>query len=153
MRRHLLLGLPEIDIVRVLSLAIIEAGERFSALTMPASMLYEKLKPTTPKAFGDQAATQDRLAVFQRLCEEHDPEERTRFHLAWLLGRWHVLSGRCHDALPYYEEAAELADYRAGNQQKQIVEETLVLAAFIGGNKPLLKHLKGSSQKTENKAR
>lgn len=142
LRRHLLLGLPEIDVGRELSLRNIEGGERFQALKMPALMLYQDLKRTTPKAFGDQAATQDRLAVFQRLCEEHDPEERTRFHLAWLRGRWHVLSGQFRAALRYYEEAAELANYRAGNQQKQIVEETLVLAAFIGGRKPLLKRLK-----------
>ena len=109
---------------------------------MPALILYQDLNRTTPKAFGDQVATQDRLAVFQRLCEEHDPEGRTRFHLAWLLGRWHMLSGQFHDALPFYKEAEELANYRAGNQQKQIVEETLVLAAFVGGEKPLLKRLK-----------
>ena len=142
LRRHLLLGLPEIDIGRELSLMNIEGGKRFQALKMPALILYQDLKRTTPKAFGDQAATQDRLAVFQRLREEQDPEGRTRFHLAWLLGRWHVLSGQFHDALPYYEEAAELANYRAGDQQKQIVEEALVLAAFIGGKKPLLKRLK-----------
>ncbi len=142
LRRHLLLGLPEIDIGRELSLMNIEGGKRFQALKMPALILYQDLKRITPKAFGDQAATQDRLAVFQRLCEEQDPEGRTRFHLAWLLGRWHVLSGQFHDALPYYEEAAERANYRAGGQQKQIVEETLVLAAFIGGEKPLLKRLK-----------
>lgn len=142
MLRHLVLGLPEIDIGRVLSLAVTEAEKRFSALTMPAFMLYEDLKPTTPKAPGVQARTQETLNAFRRLCEDHDPEGRTRFHLAWLLGRWHVLSGQFRDALRYYEEAAELANYRAGGQQKQIVEETLVLAAFIGGEKPLLKRLK-----------
>lgn len=142
MRRHLLLGLPEIDIGRVLSLANIEVGERFSVLKMPALMLYEDLKRTTPKEPGDQARTRDSLDEFRRLCEEHDPEGRTRFHLAWLLGRWHVLSGQLAAALPYYEEAANLANYRAGEQQKEIVEETLVLAAFVGGNKPLLKNLK-----------
>ncbi len=142
MLRHLLLGLPEIDIGRILSLAIIEAGERFSALTMPALMLYEDLKRTTPKAPGDQARTQENLTAFRRLCEDHDPEGRTRFHLDWLLGRWNVLSGRYRDALHHYQQAAKLANYRAGGQQKQIVEETLVLAAFIGGNKPLLKRLK-----------
>lgn len=142
LRRHLLLGLPEIDIGRELSLINIEGGKRFQALKMPALMLYQDLNRTTPKAFGDQVATQDRLAVFQRLCEEHDPEGRTRFHLAWLLGRWHVLSGQFHDALPFYKEAEELANYRVGNQQKQIVEETLVLAAFVDGEKPLLKRLK-----------
>lgn len=142
MRRHLLLGLPEVDIGRVLSLANLEAGERFSVLTMPALMLYEGLKRTTPKAPGEKARIEDSLDVFRRLCEEHDPEGRTRFHLAWLQGRWHVLSGRLDAALPYYEEAANLANYRAGDQQKQIVEEALVLAASVGAKKPLLKNLK-----------
>lgn len=142
MRRHLILGLPDIDVGRLLSLANIEAGERFSVLKMPALMLYEDLKRTTPKELGDQARTKDSLDAFQRLCAEHDPEGQTRFHLAWLLGRWHVLSGQFDAALPYYEEAANLANYRAGDQQKKIFEETLVLAAFVGGNKPLLKNLK-----------
>lgn len=142
MRRHLLRGLPEIDIGRVLSLANIETGERFSVLKMPALMLYEGLKRTTPKGPGDQARARDSLNALQGLCEEHDPEGRTRFHVAWLLGRWHVLSGQFDAALPYYEEAANLANYRAGDQQKHIVEEALVLAASVVGKKPLLKHLK-----------
>lgn len=142
MRRHLLLGLPQIDIGRVLSLANIEAGKRFSVLKMPALMLYEDLKRTTPKAPGDQARTKDSLDAFRRLFAEHDPEGRSRFHLAWLLGRWHALSGQFRDALPHYKKAAELANYRAGDQQRRIVEETMVLAAFVGGEKPLLKSLK-----------
>ncbi len=142
MRRHLLLGLPEIDIGRVLSLANIEASKRLSVLKMPGAMLYKDLQRTTPKAPGDQARTKDSLEAFRQLCEEHDPEGRTRFHRARLFGRWHVLSGEFSDALRHYREATELANYRAGNEQKQIVEETLVLAAFVGGEKPLLKGLK-----------
>lgn len=142
MRRHLLLGLPGIDLGQVLSLVNIDVGERFSDLKMPALMLYEELKRTTPKAHGDQARTLGNLDDLQLLCEKHDPEGRTRFHLAWLRGRWHALSGRLDDALPHYKEAAELANYRAGDQQKQIVEETLVLAAMVGGEKPLLKSIK-----------
>lgn len=142
MLRHLFLGLPDIDIGRVLSLANIEASKRFSVLKMPGAMLYEDLKRTAPKAPGDQARTQDSLDAFRRLCEEHDPEGRTGFHLARLFGRWHALSGQFEDALRHYEEAAELADYRAGDEQKKILEETLVLAAIVGGEKPLLKRLK-----------
>lgn len=142
MLRHLLLGRPEINIGQVLSSANIEAGKRFSVLKMPGLMLYEDLKRTTPKALGDQARTRERLDAFRRLFEEHDPEGRTRFHLARLFGRWHVLSGRFEDALAHYRDAAELADYRAGNEQKRILEETLVLAAFVDGKKPLLKRLK-----------
>lgn len=141
-RRHLLLGLPEIDLGQVLSVVNIEAGERFSALKKPALMLYENLKRTTAKEPGDQVRTEENLGAFQRLCEAHDPEGRTRFHLAWLRGRWHALSGRFDDALLHYKESAEFANYRAGDQQKRIVEEILVLAAFVGGEKPLLKSIK-----------
>lgn len=142
MRRHLLLDLPAIDTGSALSLANIKVGERLSVLKRPALALYADLKRTTSKGPDDQTRTKDSLDAFGGLCEEHDPEGRTRFHLAWLRGRWHVLSGRFDAALPYYEDAANLANYRAGKQQKQIVEETLVLAAFVGGNKPLLKKLK-----------
>lgn len=141
-RRYLLLGVPEIDIGRLLSDANIKVGDRFSALKMPALMLYEDLQRTTPKALGDRERTWNSLDAFQRLTQVHDPEGRTKFHINWLLGRWHALSGQFDDALPHYKEAVELALYRAGSQQKQIVEETLVLAAFVGGDKPLLKRLK-----------
>jgi len=142
MGRHLLSGLPELDLVRALSIANHRGGERFSALTMPASQLYEDLKRTTPKAPGDQACARERLENFEQLAKATDPEGRTRFHLAWLFGRWHALSGRYEESLAHYEEAAELAHYRAGPQQKQIVEEALVLVAFVGGKRSLLKRLK-----------
>lgn len=142
MRRHVLLGLPNLDVGRVLSIANFQGSERFASLIKPAKTLYETLKPTTPKVPGDQARAWESLGALRRLIETTDSEGRTAFHIAWLLGRWHTLSGQFEEALRYYKEAAELAHYRAGDQQKQLVEETLVLAAFVGGNKPLLKSLK-----------
>lgn len=141
MRRHLLLGMPDFDIGRLLSLAVTESGKRFSTLTMPALMLYERLKRTTEKDLGDQAKTKAELDDFERMTSEVEPEGRTRFHLEWMRGRWHVLSGNFDLALPHYEAAAELAYYRAGNQQKQIVEEALVLAGHLR-KKALIKRLK-----------
>ncbi len=43
MRRNLLLGMPDIDIGRILSTAVIESGRRYSELTLPVLTLYENL--------------------------------------------------------------------------------------------------------------
>lgn len=141
MRRHLLLGMPDFDVGRLLFLAVTESGKRFSSLTMPALMLYERLKRTTEKYLGDQAKIEAELDQFERMTSEVEPEGRTRFHIEWMRGRWHVLSGNYDLALPHYEAAAELANYRAGTQQKQIVEEALVLAGHLR-KKALIKRLK-----------
>ncbi len=141
MRRHLLAGLPDFDIAMVLSKAVIEAGERISPLRMPALMLIENLKRTTPKKDGDQAKTKHDLADLVLLTAKHDPEGRTQFHLEWLKGRWQVLSGNYKEALPHYQRAIELANYRAGENQRQIVEEALVLAGYLG-KKTFLNQLK-----------
>jgi hypothetical protein len=141
MRRYLLDGFPAIDIGHILSTAVLEAGKRFSILSLPALTLYESLNRTTVKQPGDQAKTKAAFEAFERLTEEHDPEGCTQFHLEWMHGRWHALSGLLEDALPYYQAAAELAIYRAGKMQKNIIEEALVLAAHLG-KKAMLKQLK-----------
>lgn len=142
MSRHLLTGFPGSDIRRLLATANQHGGDRFSALKMPAFLLYKDLNRATPKAAGDQARVRERLAQFEQLATATDPEGRTRFHVAWLFGKWHVLSGLYEEALAYYEEASELAYYRAGPQQKQIIAEALVLAAWVGSRRSLLKRLK-----------
>lgn len=141
MRRHLLLGMPDFDIGKALSNAVIESGKRFSALTMPALTLYERLKRTTPKDIGERDKLKSHLDHFACMASEVDPERRTQFHIEWMRGRWHVLSGKLDAALSHYEIAAELANYRAGDQQKKIVEETLVLAGHLR-KKALIKRLK-----------
>lgn len=141
MRRHLLLGMPDIDIGRILSTAVIESGRRYSELTLPVLTLYENLKRTTGKEAGDQEKTKAELDEYERAANRLEPEGRTRFHTEWLRGRWHALSGDFDTALAFYERAAELANYRAGDQQRRIVEEALVLAAYLG-RKPVLKRLK-----------
>jgi hypothetical protein len=112
--RHLLLGMPAFDIGKTLSLAVHESGKRFSALKMPTLMLHKRLKRTTQKAAGDQAKSKIELEELTRLAAEHDPERRTRFHLEWLYGRWHILSGQVAEAFPHYQQAADLVNYRGG---------------------------------------
>lgn len=141
MRRHLLFGMPDIDIGRILSTAVIESGKRYAELTLPVLMLYEHLKRTTGKEAGDQEKSKAGLDEYELMAARIEPEGRTRFHTEWLRGRWHALSGDFEAALPFYERAAELANYRAGDQQRRIIEETLVLVAYLG-KKPILKRLK-----------
>lgn len=56
-----------------------------------------------------------------------------KFHVEWLRGRWHVLAGKLDVALKHYG-GQRIGYYRAGDQQKDIVEETLVLAAYLRKN-------------------
>lgn len=141
MRRHLLSGLPDSDIRMVLSKSVLEAGERLSPLNMPALTLYENLKRTVPKKDGDQAKTKQDLDELVKLTAKHDPEGRTQFHLEWLMGRWQVLSGDYKNALLHYQRAVELANYRAGENQRPLVEEAFVLAGYLG-KKTFLNQLK-----------
>lgn len=143
MVRTLMLGLPDSDIRQRLSDANIKAGEeRLSALTMPVLVLSEDLNRTRPKAPGDMDRTLEKLEEIERLFDANDPEGHARYHLEWLRGRWHVLAGDFATALVHYEEAVKLANYRAGCNQKSIIEETLALAALVGSRKPLIKSLK-----------
>lgn len=141
MRQHVLLGPQDFDIGALLSHAAFHAGQKRPALLMPGHMLHKNLKRTTPKLAGDKAKTKTDLEALRRLAEQHDLEGRTQFHLEWLQGRWHVLSGELEQALPFYKEAARLVNYRGGDAQKKITEEALVIAGQLG-DKIFLKQLK-----------
>jgi YD repeat-containing protein len=144
MLRHLLLGMPDVDVQSVLSMAVNFSAKKYSALTIPALALYEDLKRLTHKQPGDQERTRLAIDDLERLTEEHDPEGHTSFHLQWMKGRWHALSGRLEQALYHYEKAVELGSYRAGAMLKSILEESLALAAFLE-KKPSLKRLKNQA--------
>ncbi|MRD74130.1 ankyrin repeat domain-containing protein [Rhodocyclus tenuis] len=141
MLRHLLMGMPDLEVLLVLSMAAIFAAEKFSILKAPARMLYEKLNRTEPKEPGEQELTRLAIEDLEQLTAEHDPEGNTRFYSEWMKARWHVLSGHPEDALTCYETAVELGSYRAGEMLKPIMEEALALAAFLE-KKAALKRLK-----------
>ena len=141
MRQHLLQNFPPVDVGRILTSAVWEAGERFSELKEPWFNLQQKLQPARSKSLGDKDAIKMELDLFTKLSERVDPDGHTGFHLQLLWGRWHVLSGSLLEALPHYKLAAEQALYRAGSQQKDILEEAMVLGALLK-DKSFLKQLK-----------
>ena len=117
------------------------AGSAWPEMAALGRKLWHDIQRTTTKEGGDQADTWNRIAALENLTRELDTEGKTAYHLAWMKGRWHALSGRYEDALPHYEQAFELACYRAGHQVKDIVEDAICIAAFLG-RKVFVKQLK-----------
>lgn len=141
-RKEILLNCRPRDIGLILSHANIEAGNRYPALKECGSPLcFIKLRRTRPKDVGDQASARSELDRFTALTDSLDTDGRTRYFLDWCEGRWHVLAGYEDKALEYYERAANQALYRAGESQKQILEEGISLAAHLR-KKPVVKRLK-----------
>ena len=139
--RQVLSNVPLENIGVILSTLNIQAAAYKRELVEGGLLLFEQLKRTTPKALGDQARTRYALDQFRLLLSRQDPQGISTYYLEWLEGRWHVLAGQLNTAQPHYERAADLALYRSGETQKDILREALLLAAYLG-NRTLYKRLK-----------
>lgn len=137
-------GMPEIDVQSVLLQAAGRHRGRYAVVMPSLSALYQELGRSTPKQAGAQERTESAIDALERLMAAHDPEGHMAFHLAWLKGRWHALSGRLDEALRHIEHAARLGSYRAGAQLVAILEEGLVLAAVLK-RKPGIKRFKNQA--------
>ena len=116
-------------------------GRTWPELAEPGRRLWYNLRRTSPKQVGDQDRTWREIETLESTAAAIDPEGRSAYHYEWMKGRWHAMSGQYQEALPHYEQAFELACYRAGPQIKDLVSEASCIAAFLG-KKPFLKRLK-----------
>lgn len=140
--REILMNCPPRDIGRELSIANNEAGHRLREVAECGGLLLNvNLARTKAKKAGDQKAERQELDRFKDLLDQHDVDGRARYMLDWCEGRWHVLAGGEVQALEFYEKAANQALYRAGENQRQILEEALSLAGHLN-NKVAIKRLK-----------
>jgi hypothetical protein len=130
-----------LSIKSCLSELVERAGRRWPELAEPGRRLWYDLRRPSPKLVGDQDRTWREIEALEATAATSDPEGRSAYHYAWMKGRWHVLSGQHQEALPHYEQAFELASYRAGHQIKDLVSEASCIAAFLG-KKSFLKRLK-----------
>ena len=141
----------------ILSALVKSAGRTWPELAEPGRKLWYDLLRTSSKQVGDQDRTWREIETLESTAAAIDPEGRSAYHYEWMKGRWHALSGQYQEALPHYEQAFELACYRAGHQIKDLVSEASCIAAFLG-KKPFLKRLKhvgialGLFRKPENGA-
>lgn len=139
-----------------LSELVQRAGHTWPELAEPGRKLWYDLRRTSPKLVGDQDRTWREIEALEETAAASDPEGRSAYHYEWMKGRWHALSGQHQEALPHYEQAFELACYRAGHQIKDLISEASCMAAFLG-KRPFLKRLKhvgitlGLFQKPENR--
>ncbi len=141
MLREVLGNIPNDDIGWILSTLNIKAAEHKRAVVESGLLLQEELKRTTPKAPDAMATTQQRLDAFRQRLYLVEEEDVSAYYLEWLEGRWHVLAGQLETAKDHYARAADLALYRSGPTQKDIIREALLLAAYLG-DLPLYKRLK-----------
>ena len=138
---EVLSGVPPEDIGVFLSHLNIDGAKNRRGLVESGLLLQERLKRTTPKSLGDQGSSRYALDQFRHNIYRLEPDRVSLYYLEWYEGRWHILAGKLEEALQHYEYAADLALYRSGETQKDILREALLLAAYLG-NLPLYKRLK-----------
>lgn len=141
MLREVLGNIPNDDIGWILSTLNIKAAEHKRAVVESGLLLQEELKRTTRKAPDAMATTRRGLDAFRQRLHMVEEEDVSTYYLEWLEGRWHVLAGQLETAKDHYARAADLALYRSGPTQKDIIREALLLAAYLG-DLPLYKRLK-----------
>lgn len=134
---------PDIaTLVNSLEVLVRQAGSHWPDMAHEGRRLWFDLLRTSVKSLGDQQDIWHRIEQIECLAKQLDPTGKTAFHYAWMKARWHVLSGQYEEAIPHYKLALELAAYRAGRAIKDLVQEGLCIAAFLGNEKPLVKQLK-----------
>ena len=141
MLREVLGNIPNDDIGWILTTLNIKAAEHKRAVVESGLLLQEELKRTTRKAPYAMATTRRGLDAFRQRLHMVEEEDVSTYYLEWLEGRWHVLAGQMETAKDHYARAADLALYRSGPTQKDIIREALLLAAYLG-DLPLYKRLK-----------
>lgn len=141
MLREVLGNIPNEDIGWILSTLNIKAAEHKRAVVESGLLLQEELKRTTPKPSNAMATTRQGLDAFRQSLHMVEEQDVSAYYLEWLEGRWHVLAGQLEEAKDHYARAADLALYRSGPTQKDIIREALLLAAYLG-DLPLYKRLK-----------
>ena len=131
------------DIGNALSLAHIEAAEKFSTLRQAAVPVFEALDRKSTKNQSAKDKSWSLLAKFEQETDRLDPVGITRHMLEWQKARWFVFSGDYKTACKQYEIAFEYSLYRAGNTEN-ILQEALAVAAKER-NRLLLKRLKNQA--------
>ena len=102
------------------------------------SKKYEFIYPAIRKLSADldpKAEKQDRSLVRQDIDKLRKTItgdivlNRTDYFIDWMDARWHVYAGELDKAIKLYKAAHKKSLYRAGLQQKSIIEEALLVAA------------------------
>ena len=88
----------------------------------------DELYKTTTKNKEDLTI---KIDEFEESLKEHTPQGNFQFYATRFRARWHALNGEMSSALPLYEKALKEASYRRDKKQKNIIQETLVVASYL----------------------
>jgi hypothetical protein len=106
-------------------------------------MIQNGLKRTNPKKEGDEERFRKEICHVRSYLKEKAIYRATEYWLDWHDARWHVLSGDLEKANEHYKSAFYDCLFRAGVNQKIIIEEAFVVgASVVRPDKVFLKHLK-----------
>ena len=107
--------------------------------------IQEGLKRTTVKVEGQLEYYKSALAELERQLSVEEHKSHFSYWLDWHKARIYVLNGQLEEAHQFYKLAFDGCLFRAGINQKMIVEEAIVVAASISKpEKVFLKHLKNA---------
>lgn len=142
-RHFLWSGIEHYDTGRALSLALRRHNRCYDELSRLGLRVYQLLGRNTPKRPGQHALVQVYLNTWRELLQQRDPQRETDYFLHWMQARFALFSGDLPNALGYYRRAFAMACYRAGPNQKDIINEAMVTAAMQPrADKTLLKQLR-----------
>ena len=132
-----------------------DVGLPLSTIVVAKGNLYPQLKMAGGRAFLRTGAKQPRSAQqifdaieevkeFRREFERAGRPQFALYMLHWCEARLSALEERLDDALVSYEQAADLALYRSGDETKRLLKEAVCIAAHLG-KKATFKRLIGRS--------
>ncbi len=82
--------------------------------------------------FQKQPGDKDRAKELIQELETLEPyNRRLSYYIFWNRARWYVLMNQPEQAVKFYEKAFESAKYRAGNRLKNIIRESVLVAAHL----------------------
>ncbi len=122
-----------------------EYKNRISTLLPLIGKIQEGLKRTTVKIEGHFKYYKSALAELEQQLSVEVHKSHFSYWLDWHKARMYVLNGQLEEAHQLYKLAFDGCLFRAGINQKMIIEEAIVVAASLGKpDKVFLKHLKNA---------
>ncbi|NQZ10966.1 MAG: hypothetical protein HRT35_27755 [Algicola sp.] len=132
------------DVGTELSLAKNEYNKKYDELGGIATVLTDSLALYHEKPITAQRETREQLNEMRGMLVKLDPDGLVSYHANWLEAKWFVFAGDLAQALVLYKKAFEQCLYTAGERQKDIILQALVVAAMME-DKPFLKRLKNQA--------
>ena len=120
-----------------------QANQNFESAHSYIAQIQHGLMGTTLKKFSDKEKLIQSIRKARKILSRLDRHATTDCWLDWHEGRWNVLAGNLERACEFYKKAFEGSLYRSGENQREVIEEGLVVAASLPRpDKVFLKRLK-----------